>query len=271
MGEPRDNGSDERPWASLLDPAANARALGEIQRRGLRAAGDLVDRIIGAVDDGSAAPPSSASAPAEHSGAVPNGASSPGADLVQIWVDLFQRGLQAVTGAARPNGLAPAAGDRAVTADLATGATTGALHIRAGAAPSAGVPDGLPDGLPDARDTRDTPTASGEVWLHNGTGAPIAGLRPHSGELRAHDGATLPASAIGFDPPSLDELPARSSRGVVVEVRLGGGVAAGVYRGVVLVAGAPDVWLPLLVTVDDHPAGGTGERGADRGAGPVHQ
>ena len=62
-------------------------------------------------------------------------------------------------------------------------------------------------------------------------------------------GSTLPASALRFDPPSLDELPARSSRGVVVAADVAEGVPRGAYRGVLLVAGAPDVWLPIVVTV----------------------
>jgi hypothetical protein len=87
------------------------------------------------------------------------------------------------------------------------------------------------------------------VWLHNGTAEAKTGLRLHAGDLRAHDGSTLPASALRFDPPSLDELPARSSRGVIVTADVADGLPAGVYRGVLLVAGAPDVWLPIVVTV----------------------
>jgi hypothetical protein len=74
-------------------------------------------------------------------------------------------------------------------------------------------------------------------------------LRLHSGDLRAHDGSTLPASALRFDPPSLDELSARSSRGVVVVADVADEVPGGAYRGVLLVAGAPEVWLPIVVTV----------------------
>jgi hypothetical protein len=92
-------------------------------------------------------------------------------------------------------------------------------------------------------------TGSAEVWLHNGTGEPRTGLRLHCGDLRAHDGSTLPASVLRFDPASLDELPARSSRGVVVVAEVADGVPGGAYRGVLLVAGAPDVWLPIVVTV----------------------
>jgi hypothetical protein len=50
VGERRRDGSGEQPWSSLFDPAANVRALGEIQRRGLQAAGELVDRLVGDAD-----------------------------------------------------------------------------------------------------------------------------------------------------------------------------------------------------------------------------
>jgi hypothetical protein len=273
-----DEGTGESPWVSMLDPAANARALGEIQRRGLRAAGELVDRLIGAVDGdghGKAAATADGSDGLERSdgsdgsersdgaeGSVgvegsdgPDGvdgsrraAGSPGesvasppADLLQLWMDVFQRGLQAMAAMARPDGAHAAGGGAIATADVGRGTVTGAVHVTVGADRSGVVAAGS-NGQPGR-------TGSAEVWLHNGTSEARSGLRLHTGDLRTHDGSTLPASALHFDPPSLDELPARSSRGVVVTAEVADGTPGGVYRGVLLVAAAPDVWLPIVVTV----------------------
>jgi hypothetical protein len=233
---------------SMLDPAANARALGEIQRRGLRAAGELVDRLIGAVDGegrGEAAAADDGDDRADGSrtaaGSSGESAASPPADLLQLWMDVFQRGLQAMAAMARPDGAQAAGGGPIATADVGRGTATGAVQVTVGADRSGVVPAGS-NGQPGR-------TGSAEVWLHNGTSEARSGLRLHTGDLRTHDGSTLPAPALRFDPPSLDELPARSSRGVMVVADVTDAVPGGVYRGVLLVAGAPDVWLPIVVTV----------------------
>ena len=242
----------------MLDPAANARALGEIQRRGLRAAGDLVDRLIGAVDGDKRDNPATAGdgaddrvdAPDEANGSTarPAGsaggsiAGSPPADLLQLWMDVFQRGLQAMAAMARPDGVHAADGRPIATADVGRGTVAGAVHVTVGT-------DRLGE-APVGSDVQPGRTGTAEVWLHNGTAEARSGLQLHSGDLRTHDGRTLPPSSLRFDPPSLDELPARSSRGVVVVADVADPVPDGVYRGVLLVAGAPDVWLPIAVAVE---------------------
>jgi hypothetical protein len=256
----------------MLDPAANARALGDIQRRGLRAAGELVDRLVGGADGerharqptsagptGTPGPAGAESDDGTPSGSYPaSGASSPTSDLVQVWVDLFRRGLQAVTETTARGGALMPGGAQTATADLGTGSTTGTVHVEVDDVGWGDVGPRAPDDddqSAQAAGDRGGRRGSAEIWLHNGTGAPIGGLRLHCGDLRAHDGATVPTDALRFDPPSLDELPARSSRGVVVETRVDGDVAPGTYRGVILVAGAPEVWLPIDVTVADGSVG----------------
>ena len=88
--------------------------------------------------------------------------------------------------------------------------------------------------------------AEAEVWLHNGSEAAYADVGLHCGDLRASHGGVLPAASVRFD-PSVVDLPARSSRGVVVSVDAD--VPPGTYRGVVLAAGVPDAWLPIEVVV----------------------
>jgi hypothetical protein len=242
VGERRRDGFGERPWSSLFDPAANVRALGDIQRRGLWAAGELVDRLVG--DDNPAATSAEegdrdATDRAQRDGhggsgahAVPGGAPAT-AQLFQLWVDLLQQGFQAVSGGtATPAVPTSANGHRGATVDLGAGVTIGTVRIDA----AGGGPDG-------------GGSAEAEVWLHNGTAEPRAHVSLHCGDLRAHDGSLLPASAVRFDPERVDDLPARSSRGVVVSAVLDAERPAGVYRGLILATGAPDVWLPLEVVV----------------------
>jgi hypothetical protein len=199
----------------MLDPTADASMLGDIQRRGLRAAGELVDRLIVAVDgDGG---------PGDPMGDEPGPATaSPTLDLMRVWLELLQRGVEALEGAAGGGGISGPA-----TADVGAGTAAGVVRMRL-------------DGQH---------RATAEVWLHNGTAEAITDLAFHCGELRAADGTSLPADAIRFSPPRVDDLPARSSRGVAVEATVPDGAAAGAYRGVVLVAGAPDVWLPVEVRI----------------------
>jgi hypothetical protein len=244
VGERRRDGFGERPWSSLFDPAANVRALGDIQRRGLWAAGELVDRLVG--DDNAAATSANEgerdAADRAHrdglggSGARAEPAGAPAtAQLFQLWVDLFRQGVQAVSDATvTPAAPTSAKSPRGATVDLGAGLTTGTVRIDA--------PGGGRDG---------GGSTEAEVWLHNGTAEPRADVSLHCGDLRAHDGSLLPASAVRFDPDRVDDLPARSSRGVVVSAVLDAEWPPGVYRGLILATGAPDVWLPLEVVVGD--------------------
>ena len=51
------NGSiRDLPWASVFDPAANARALSAIQAEGFRAASEILDRFVGMATNGSNEP-----------------------------------------------------------------------------------------------------------------------------------------------------------------------------------------------------------------------
>jgi hypothetical protein len=50
--------------------------------------------------------------------------------------------------------------------------------------------------------------------------------------------------------PDIVPMPARSSRGVTVEVEIGDDVAPGSYRGTLLADGHPDVWLPIELAIN---------------------
>ena len=87
-----------------------------------------------------------------------------------------------------------------------------------------------------------------EVWLHNPGPDAFDKLRLHCGPALAHDGLVLDA-AVSTEPDSFD-LPARSSRGVVVSVDAPD-AAAGVYRTLLLVDGLPGQWLPVEIVVPE--------------------
>jgi len=256
MDEGRRDESSELPWSFVFDPLSNARALGDVQRRGLHAAGQLVDRLVSSMD---AAPP-----PAPGPDGAPR-PSSPDpsniADLPVIGIEFMSRLLGALTqfsgadgtgyrapagwrtgsGGASPNG-APAdrtTADRTtadgtdVWSDVVTGRVSGALHLVAAAPGCDPVP--------------------GTVWLQNPGAADVGAVRLHAGELRTPDGAVLAAGALAFDPELVDALPARSARGVVVTACGVEDAAAGIFRGVVQAAGAPEVAVTVHVLVEAAP------------------
>jgi hypothetical protein len=68
----------------------------------------------------------------------------------------------------------------------------------------------------------------------------------HCTAARAHDGSELVA-ALTAEPDAFD-LPARSNRGVTISVS-SPDARCGVYRGLVLVEGLPEQWLPIEITV----------------------
>jgi hypothetical protein len=73
-------------------------------------------------------------------------------------------------------------------------------------------------------------------------------VRLHCGDLRSHDGAVISSAAVRFGPQSVP-MPARCSRGVVVEIDTGSGAVPGCYRGTLLADGHPGLWLPVELTI----------------------
>jgi len=213
-------------WSAAFDPAANLRVLGDIQRRGLRAAGEIVERLITNVDG---APSSTSSSSSSSSGEGGKGAAADLGAGVDMWVEMAKRSLDVVARLATTAGGRPQPEPAPTLVDVeGTGEQeTIVLRVRA-----SGTAD---------------PT---EVWLHNGTAAARHDLRLHCGELRSSDAAVLPAG-LTFDPEVVAELPARSSRGITVGVAPWDGTASpGTYRGIVMVTGLADVWLPVTVVVE---------------------
>ena len=69
-----------------------------------------------------------------------------------------------------------------------------------------------------------------------------------SGDLLLHEGSVITARSMRLE-PDIVPMPARSSRGVTVEVDIDENVAPGIYRGMLVADGHPDVWLPIELVV----------------------
>jgi hypothetical protein len=199
----------------LFDPVAGMRAIADIQAEGLRAASDLLERMLERDRDAPSAP----SSEADRESARPR-SSEDYTTLVDTWAQLLQRVAA---------GLAQPARSGAVT--VAVDSTAGGPPVRLVVAPT------------------EHASAAAEVWLHNGTAAAVGPLALGCGALVAASGEVLDGE-VRFDPVEIPRLPPRSSRGVLVSATAGGTRRPGIYRGVIQADRAPNLWLPVEVAVE---------------------
>jgi hypothetical protein len=196
----------------LFDPVAGMRAMADIQAEGLRAATDLLERVLGSDQD----------APTGGSRSR-SGASAPESDysvLVEAWADLLQR---LAAGMARP------AERETVTVPVESDSVAPPVRL-------------------ELEGSEGPQAAAGEIWLHNGTGAAVGPLVLSCGPLTAPGDEVLDAQ-VDFDPAEVPALPPRSSRGVTISVATGARPSLGTYRGTIQAEGAPMLWLPIEVTI----------------------
>lgn len=229
VNQDQDPVSATRPGSFLFDPVLGATLFNEIQAEGLRAAGTLVERLIHLVDGSPTTADRDATAADSTDESAPPGPteSQVGAILpwFELWRDLVERTsdtVQRLSGAA-----AGPTGD--------------------------GVQVGIDGSLAPVRPLMITVDSSGrgqgEMWLHNGTPDDHGELIPHCGPLSDEFGATLLHDAE-IEPPKIDALMSRSSRGFAISIHVDPASAPGTYRGIVQVQGAAAVWMPIEVVVE---------------------
>ena len=210
----RDGTIDDLPWASVFDPAANARALSAIQAEGFRAASRLVDRFVRAVE-----PTSDAADP------------TPDADGAGTGVHEFERLTRAWWSTAGQFLLRsiPATGRNetgSISFDIGDPKSERGVNLEVTVGESAGC----------------------EIWLHNRSADDRGEIRLRVSDLLGHHGDVMPASALHIDPEVIP-MPARCSRGVALRIDVAPDVHPDVYRGTLLAETHPDLWLSVTVSV----------------------
>ncbi|MFY9920821.1 MAG: hypothetical protein WAL26_20875 [Mycobacterium sp.] len=214
-----DDGSiADLPWASVFDPAANARALSAIQARGFRAASEVVDRFVRITERGFGAPlgPTDEDAPA--------GFEAPRIPEIGRIVKSLQKAVTQLGDSARGGKESADPG-----LDLVNSATTGEAYLEA---------------------AESGPTVT-EIWLHNRGPGDLGKVRLRCSDLLSHDGAVIESSAIHFE-PDVVPMPSRCSRGVTIEIDVAQDHPPGCYRGTLLADGHADVWLPVVLNIRSH-------------------
>ncbi|MGO9488504.1 MAG: hypothetical protein ACLQBB_05695 [Solirubrobacteraceae bacterium] len=182
--------------------------MADIQADGLRAASELLERVL----DPAREAPGPSPGPPEYDYQ----------QLLGAWAELLQR---VAAGLARP---------------VDPGTVTAPVD-----ASGVGPPVRLA-----LEESEGSDGAAAEVWLHNGTTSAVGPMSLRCGPLTASDGTPLAGADVRFEPGEVELLPPRSSRGVVVSLRVGGDPPRpGVYRGTIQADGAPKLWLPIEVSI----------------------
>ena len=222
----RDDGTiDDLPWASVFDPAANARALSAIQAEGFRAASRIVDQFVRAVESSTNGEATATQADSTNGNAAvsANGAVDGIQELERLTRAWWSMAGQFLL---RSMPLTRAAVSESASLDLNNPDAKGAVNLEA---PVGG-------------------SANSEVWLHNRGPDDCGDVRLRCSDLLSHDGKVIGADAVRMDSAAV-AMPARSSRGVAITVDIAPELAPGVYRGTLLAGGHPDLWLPVILTV----------------------
>jgi hypothetical protein len=218
-----DGSINDLPWASVFDPAANARAFSAIQAEGFRAASELADRFARIATTGLTGKDRSTTptAPLTNDQRADLFGATDIEPLIRSWWVMIG---QFLLGSA-PRVPDPVSADGA-SLDLLSDEANGRLDLGA-TAPGA---------------------AMAEVWLHNRGAGDLGQVRLRCSDLLANDGCVISSCAVTLD-PAVVPMPARSSRGIDVKIEVPQGVQPGVYRGTLLVEAHPELWLPVVMTV----------------------
>jgi len=222
-----DGRNGEMPWASVFDPAANARALTAIQAEGFRAASQIVDRFVriasnGINGDGGQSASPGAELRDDHRADL-FGATDV-EPLIRSWWSVLGQLFVRSAPPRVPTQDSPGPS----TLEFSNAEARGELTLEAEAERAGAV--------------------TTEVWLHNAEANDLGEVRLRCSDLLSADGAVMSSAAIAFD-PAVVPMPGRSSRGIDVKVKVAHNVQPGLYRGTLLVEGHPRLWLPVALTV----------------------
>jgi len=223
-----DPGATTRRGSFPFDPVLGAALFNEIQAEGLRAAGTLVERLVHLVDGSPGATHGDRAADSSDGPTPPRSPAGPDMGAILPWFELWRDLVERTT----------------ETVQRLGGADTGPN----GDGVQLGIDGSLVPTRPLVVAIGPTGSGQGEMWLHNGTATDHGALVPQCGPLCDSDGNRLECE-VEIDPPKIDDLPSRSSRGFAITVVADALAGPGTYRGVVQVGGAPAVWMPIEVTV----------------------
>jgi hypothetical protein len=223
-GEVGDGRDGELPWVSVFDPAANARALTAIQTEGFRAASQIVDRFVSIASNGLNGDGRSSS-----TGAPPG--DDPRAELFGATdVEPLIRSWWSVVGQlfirSAPPRVPTEDSPEPATLEFSQAQTRGQLSLEADGAGA----------------------VTAEVWLHNAGANDIGQVNLRCSDLLSADGGVVSSTLLAFNPEAVP-MPGRSSREVDVKIDVTRNIQPGLYRGTLLVAGHPHLWLPVVLTV----------------------
>ena len=217
-----DGSINDLPWASVFDPAANARALSAIQAEGFRAASQIVDRFVRvATTSLNGSGRSTTAAPLAHEQRADLFGATDIEPLIRSWWSMIGQFLLESAPHNRDSASANVA-----ALDLANTEAKGGLDLEVT------VPGAV----------------LAEVWLHNRSTEDLAEIQLRCSDFLAHDGRVVSSGVVTFNPPAVP-MPARSSRGIEVEIRVFEDIPPGLYRGTLLAEGHPNLWLPVVLTV----------------------
>jgi hypothetical protein len=219
-----DGRNGEVPWASVFDPAANARALTSIQAEGFRAASQIVDRFVRIAAkglNGDGQPASQGARLSDDQRADLFGATDVEPLIRSWWSVLGQLFVRST-----PPRIARADSPDRATLELSNAEARGELTLESSGAGA----------------------AIAQVWLHNADANDLGQVRLRCSDLLSADGGVVSSAAMAFD-PAVVPMPGRSSRGIEVKVELAQNYQPGLYRGTLLVEGHPHLWLPVVLTI----------------------
>jgi hypothetical protein len=219
-----DGSINDLPWASVFDPAANARALSAIQAEGFQAASALVDRFVRIATTGlngkdrstTLVAPLTNDQRADLFGAVDI------EPFIRSWWSVIGQTLR-LSAPRVPDSASPAT---PVTLDFSNAEATGQLDLEAT------VPGAV----------------TAEVWLHNRGAKDLGQIQLRCSDLLADDGRVIRSGVVTFN-PAVVPMPGRSSRGIDMKIEVAQDIQPGLYRGTLLAEGHPNLWLPVVLTV----------------------